>query len=163
MQILNIQNKPEEKILRKKTEKFDFGKFSKAEVDKLVQDMRETMREANGIGLAANQIGLPYQVFVAEVEGNNGKKFYSVFNPKIEKKSEEEVYFEEGCLSVPGSYGNVERAEEIMLIGQDKRGKPVKIKAWGMLARVFQHEVDHLNGHLFLDRAKEIFNSEPKK
>jgi peptide deformylase len=68
--------------------------------------------------------------------------------------------FEEGCLSIPGKWGDVERAEQIVLSGFNKMGKPVKVKAWGLLARVFQHEVDHLNGKLFIDRAKKVYSSE---
>lgn len=69
---------------------------------------------------------------------------------------------EEGCLSVPGIYGDVERPEKITLVGQDRYDKKIKIKAWGLLARVFQHEVDHLNGILFIDKAKSIQKIEPK-
>jgi len=160
-EILTIDDKKEEKILRKKTAEFDFKKFSKKEIQALIVRMKRVMRAANGIGLSANQIGLDLKVFVAEIpDAERGTKFYSVFNPVIEKLGEEKAPFEEGCLSIPGKYGEVERAEKIAIKGFDKYGKPVKIKAWGLLARVFQHEIDHLNGKLFIDRTKKVFASE---
>lgn len=118
--------------------------------------MKRIMREANGVGLSANQIGLPYQLFVAQTYDAQGtQKFYAIFNPRIEKYSPESVTHEEGCLSIPGLYGNVPRARSVVLAGYDKSGKIVKIKAWGLLARIFQHETDHLNGKLFVDRTKD--------
>ena len=155
--ILTIANKKEEQFLRKKTEEFDFSKWKRADIAELIKKMHRMMREANGIGLSANQIGLPYQFFVAEVPGDNGLKFYSIFNPKIEKVSKEKAKEEEGCLSIPGVYGDVDRPERIVISGQDKNKRPLKIKAWGLLARVFQHEIDHLNGILFIDKAKKLY------
>ncbi|MBU6500935.1 MAG: peptide deformylase [Patescibacteria group bacterium] len=162
--IVTIENKKDEKFLRHKTQDFDFKKFSSKEINDLVADMRKAMREANGIGLSANQIGLTHKVFVAEVPNpKGGNKFYAVFNPKIEKFGEEKIGFEEGCLSVPLTYGEVERPSKLTLSGYDKKGKPVKIKAWGLLARVFQHEMDHLEGKLFIDRTKKINKISPEK
>lgn len=150
-----IDNKKEEAFLREKTAEFDFSKHTKKEVAELVRTMREAMHKANGIGLSANQIGIPYRVFVAQVPDAQGHmKFYSMFNPKIEKPSSETETLEEGCLSIPETFGPVERAYRLTLSAQEKTGKKVKIKAWGLLARVFQHEVDHLGGTLFIDRAK---------
>lgn len=155
--IVTIQSKEGEKFLRKKAALFDFSKFSKREIRELVQKMREAMKKANGIGLAANQIGLPYRVFVAQVPDGQGKvKFYAIFNPAIEKISKETNSLEEGCLSVPEKYGEVERHSKLALAGFDQNNKKVKIKAWGLLARIFQHEVDHLDGVLFIDRAKQL-------
>lgn len=163
-EILLIDNKKEEKFLRAKTVDFDFGKFSQKEINDLVARMRKIMRAANGIGLSANQIGLNFRMFVAEVpDAQGGTKFYAVFNPQIEKVSDEKVPYEEGCLSVPGKWGDVERPERIVIGGFDKTGKPAKIKAWGLLARVFQHEMDHLNGKLFIDRAKVVHDAESDK
>ncbi|SRR5258708_4208582 len=160
-EIFVVDDKKQEKFLRKKTVDFDFKKFTKKEVNDLVARMRRVMRAANGIGLSANQIGLNFKVFVAEVPDAQGStKFYAVFNPKIEKTSPEKVFYEEGCLSVPGKWGDVERPEKIVINGLDKNGNPAKIKAWGLLARVFQHEVDHLNGKLFIDRTKKVHESE---
>jgi len=155
--IYTIAGKKEEKFLRKKAADFDFESMNKTEISGLVSKMRKIMRAQKGIGLAANQIGLPYRIFVAEVPDKDGSlKFYAVFNPKIEKFGDESLYFEEGCLSVPATYGSVFRPEKIVLSGRDQRGKALKIKAWGLLARVFQHEVDHLEGKLFIDKAKGI-------
>lgn len=161
--IWKTENKQEEKFLRTKTVEFDFKKFSKKEIDALVKQMREIMKEANGVGLSANQIGLPYRVFVAQVPDAQGHvKFYAIFNPKIDKAWDEVETVEEGCLSVPETYGPVERVHRLILSGFDKNGKKIKIKAWGLLARVFQHEVDHLNGKLFVDSAKTLQKFERK-
>ncbi len=160
-EIVTIAQKKDEKFLRKKTVPFEFEQFTRKEINDLIARMRRIMHEANGIGLSANQIGLSFAVFVAETpDAQGGTKFYAVFNPKIEKISKDTVTFEEGCLSVPGKWGDVARAAEIVVSGQNKMGKPVKVKAWGLLARIFQHEIDHLNGKLFIDRAKKLHESE---
>lgn len=157
-----VNEKKEERFLRKKTADFDFKKFTKKEIADLISRMRSVMRAANGIGLSANQIGLDINMFVAEVPDvdKGGTKFYALFNPKIEKKSGETAVFEEGCLSIPGKWGYVPRAERVVLCGFDKNGKPIKIRAWGLLAHVFQHETDHLQGKLFIDRTKKVFDHE---
>ncbi len=151
-----IDDKNEAKLLRKKVADFDFKKHSKKEIQELIRKMRSAMKKANGIGLSANQIGLDMNVFVAQVEN----KFYSIFNSKITKKSGEEAEIEEGCLSVPETFGPVKRPEKVTLEGYDKNGRKVKIKAWGLLARVFQHETDHLNGKLFIDIATDLHKYE---
>jgi len=150
--VLKLENKDQAKFLRKKTQKFDFNKYSQEDIKKLIARMRKTMEEAEGIGLAANQIGLGESVFVAEWDG----KFYAVFNPKISNPSREKEEMEEGCLSIPGKYGTVKRPASVLLIGENSSGKKVKIKAWDMLARIFQHEVDHLNGKLYVDRMSKF-------
>lgn len=163
-QILTIDNKEEEKFLRKKTAEFDFKKSNKKDNLLLISDMKKIMQKADGVGLSANQIGLNLKLFVAQVPDKDGNmKFYAIFNPKIEKISEEKNIFEEGCLSVPGKWGDVERPEKIIINGFDKLGKPIKIKAWGFLARVFQHEIDHLNGKLFIDKAQKIYEVQSNK
>lgn len=151
-----IDNKQEAKLLRKRMADFDFKKYSKKDIQKLIAQMRETMKKANGIGLSANQIGLDIDVFIAQAEG----KFYSIFNPRITKYSEEKNSMEEGCLSVPEVFGSVVRPAKVTLEGQDKNGRKIKIKAWGMLARIFQHEYDHLNGGLFIDKATDLHKYE---
>jgi peptide deformylase len=147
-----ITDKKEAKLLRKKTAKFDFSKYNRKEIQNLIKKMREVMKTAGGIGLSANQIGLDLNFFIAQPE----KKFYAIFNPELTKESKEKILMEEGCLSVPQSYGAVMRPKKITLIGQDSSGKKIKIKAWGILARVFQHEIDHLNGVLFIDKAESV-------
>lgn len=152
--IYNVDVPEENKLLRMKMPVFDFTKYSGKEINDLIDRMKSAMHVARGIGLSANQIGLPFRVFVGQIPAQHGRpKFYAIFNPEIEKSSEEVDAFEEGCLSAPGLYGDVKRPEEIVLRGFDKKGKPVKIKAWGLLARMFQHEVDHLNGTVFIDKA----------
>jgi peptide deformylase len=163
-EILKISNKKNEKFLREKTAKFDFKKYSKKDTRGVVRAMREIMKKADGVGLSANQVGLPLRFFVAQVPDSNGKpKFYAIFNPEITKISKEVEIIEEGCLSVPETWGPVERHYRLTLTGQDMNGKKIKINAWGLLARVFQHEVDHLNGGLFIDRTKELYKVAKEK
>ncbi|MDP1718833.1 MAG: peptide deformylase [bacterium] len=152
MNIVTIASKKDEKFLRQETAHFDFSKFSKKEIRELIQTMRRDMNTANGIGLSANQIGLNARVFVARADN----KFYALFNPDIIQQSSEIATMDEGCLSVPGIYGLVDRPAKVTLKGLDANGKPIRIKAWGLLARIFQHEIDHLNGKLFIDKAKQV-------
>lgn len=170
--IVTIENKKDEKFLRKKTAEVDFRGIDKKELAELIKNMRKMMYEANGIGLSANQIGLNMRLFVAQVFGKPIKrgadnkiimppqsemKFYAILNPEITKFSNKKVAIEEGCLSVPGIYGIVERPEKITMEGYDKNGRKIKIKATGILARVFQHETDHLNGILFIDKCDKLY------
>lgn len=171
LKIITIENKQDEKFLRHKTANFDFKKHNKKEVVELVKQMREIMRQAQGVGLSANQIGLDLRFFVAQIpqdissnQHNPYKSvFYTIFNPEIIKFSKEKDVVGEGCLSVPGVSGLVERSEKITLVGQDKNAKKIKIKAWGILARIFQHEIDHLNGILFIDRTKKVYKLSKEK
>ncbi len=151
MKIYTVNNKNEEKFLRRPPSLFDFNKYTKKEVNEIVKAMKIEMENADGIGLSANQIGLDIRVFVAKVDN----KFYSIFNPKIIKKSAEMTDGEEGCLSIPGKYNEFPRPEKVTLDAYDKNNKKIKIKAWGLLARVFQHETDHLDGKLFVDYLKK--------
>ena len=141
--------------LRQKAKRVkQFGPALKA----LGDDMLETMHAAHGIGLAAPQIGLLQRLFVAELpeeEGDpqSGKPFVLI-NPEVVKTSRDEVEGDEGCLSIPTWYGLVWRPEWVEVKGQDTNGKPLRIKAEGLLARVFLHEMDHLDGILFVDRVE---------
>ena len=119
-------------------------------IKRLVDDMFETMRAAPGVGLAAPQIGVPLRVIVVEYEDES----YSVINPEI-VNAKGEVTDEEGCLSSPNWQAPVTRATHVLVKGRDRNGKEVRIKAEGWLARIFQHEVDHLDGVLFLDRVQD--------
>ncbi len=162
MKILTINNKKEEGFLRTKTADFDFSKHSKKNIDKLIKKMKTAMFKAHGIGLSANQVGLNLNFFTAQVPEIKdqkiiGQKSYAIFNPEIMKFSKQTEIIEEGCLSVPRVYGEVERPENIILKGYDRYGRKKEIKAKGLLARVFQHEVDHLNGVLFIDKAKKLY------
>jgi peptide deformylase len=141
--------------LRQKAKRVkQFGPALKA----LTNDMLQTMQEAQGIGLAAPQIGLLQRLFVAhlpeeEDDPQSGKSFVLV-NPEVAKTSRHEVEGEEGCLSIPTWYGLVSRPEWIVVKAQDTNGKSIRIRAEGMLARVFLHEMDHLDGVLFIDRVE---------
>ncbi|HLZ64290.1 MAG TPA: peptide deformylase [Ktedonosporobacter sp.] len=135
----------ENPILRQKAKKVH--RFDPS-LQKLVDDMFETMHSANGVGLAAPQIAQSIRVFVAEYEDRK----VALFNPEIIKAEGEELG-SEGCLSIPGYVGeNIRRATKVVVKGQDVRGKPQRVTAEGWFARILQHEIDHLDGILFLDR-----------
>jgi len=139
-------------------------KFDK-NLSTLIDDMVETMREAPGVGLAAPQIGLSDRLIVIEYyereedEENEEapKKVWAMINPEIVKASEEKLMGVEGCLSIPGLLGEVERHVEVQVRGLNRHGKPMKVKAKGWLARIFQHEIDHLNGVMFTDLATRVW------
>jgi peptide deformylase len=141
--------------LRQKAKRVkQFGPDLKA----LADDMLETMRAANGLGLAAPQVGLLLRLFVAELpededDPQSGKPFVLV-NPEVAKASQHAVEGEEGCLSVPTWYGLVSRPEWVVVKAKDVSGKPIRIKTEGLLARVLLHEMDHLDGVLFVDRVE---------
>jgi peptide deformylase len=119
-----------------------------AALRRLAEDMLETMYEAPGVGLAANQVGLSIACFVYDDrEGGAGV----VANPIVSDLAGEDL-LEEGCLSIPGPYHPTTRASRVRLRGQDLEGQPIDMKAEGLLARIFQHETDHLNGMLYIDR-----------
>lgn len=132
-------------ILRKRAEEID--KFDD-EVRELIQHMYQVMTENRGLGLAGPQIGIPKRIFVYDI----GEGPHALINPKIVKMRGEEIGVE-GCLSIPGLQGEVPRAEQVVVTGINEDGKRVRIKAQGLLARVFQHEIDHLDGTMFIDRA----------
>lgn len=114
----------------------------------LVRDMIDTMREAPGVGLAGPQVGVLERIFVYEVDDRVG----AILNPVVVERSREMITEEEGCLSLPGLAYQVERAARVRIEGMDERGRPVSLSAEDLLARVFQHEIDHLDGVLFVDR-----------
>jgi peptide deformylase len=118
---------------------------------KLVEDLIDTLHAAPGVGLAAPQIGVPLRAIVTNVDD----VLHVVLNPEIVQQSEEEVEADEGCLSIPGWYGPVKRKERVTVRGMSRTGKPIKIKSEGWEARAFQHEIDHLNGVLFIDRMED--------
>jgi peptide deformylase len=118
---------------------------------RLVDDMLETMRAAPGVGLAAPQVGVLERLFVWEVDDEHG----AVVNPVIVESSEDEAVYEEGCLSVPGLYCEVSRPARVEVRGLDLDGNPLSISLEDFRARVWQHEIDHLDGVLFIDRLPE--------
>lgn len=123
-----------------------------ASIVRLLDDLAETMYAAPGIGLAANQIGVPLRAIVVKGEE---KHHYALVNPEIVRAEGSQVGYE-GCLSIPGWVGEVERAETVVVKGLNRRGKEVRIKSSGWTARAFQHEIDHLDGILFTDRLTSL-------
>lgn len=156
---------PDNPVLRKKAVRvtsFD-DKFQK-----LVDDMVETMIAAPGTGLAAPQVAVSQRVIVVrlpddeeskEEYGDQAGVLYVVANPQIIKHSRMMVSGVEACLSIPGYFGEVDRYESVIITGQDRQGKPLRVKAKGWQARVFQHEIDHLDGRLYIDIANEVWKA----
>jgi peptide deformylase len=141
------------------------------EIRQLMDDMLETMRAAPGVGLAAPQVNVPLRVIVVEVprdmeDPEAGTIVYALANPEIVRKSRETEEGEEGCLSIPGVYGYVERAKWVSVRALGRNGRRVRIRAEGFLARVLQHEIDHLNGILFIDHItdpEKLWTVEPEE
>ncbi len=177
-------------VLRRKARKVT--EFDK-ELQTLIDDMVETMREAPGVGLAAPQVGVPMRVIVIEFseevtpaggqaavdqeapnssdsvsstpdeqpvqqaqESKQPPKLFTMVNPEITRISTQEIIGTEGCLSIPGFVGDVYRPIEITVRGQNRRGQPMRVKAKDWLARIFLHEIDHLEGVLFTDLAESV-------
>jgi peptide deformylase len=153
MDILTGEKNP---ILRQKSK---FVEHLTKEVRDLIIQMKKIMENDNGVGLAAPQINVSQRIIVCNLDN----KFYAFINPGIVKSSKETSSIEEGCLSLPNVYGEVERPEKIILKAIDSDGKKIKLKAFGMLARVIQHEIDHLDGILFIDKAKNIIKDTTQK
>ncbi|WP_420629803.1 peptide deformylase [Candidatus Leptofilum sp.] len=160
---LQIVTLPDE-VLRKKARpvtKFD------DDLQTLVDDMIETMRAASGVGLAAPQIGQSLQLAVIETlpktdeDGEDipdSRELFVIVNPRIVWESQEVSDGIEGCLSIPGYVGEVERPYAVRVRAQDRRGKPLKLRLKGWTARIFQHEIDHLNGVLYIDKLTDREN-----
>ena len=123
----------------------------------LIEDMAETMYKTDGVGLAAPQIGVSQRIIVLD----DGNGLLELINPEITHKEGSQIGLE-GCLSVPGYYGDVERFDKITVKAIDKHNKKVTIKAEGFLARILQHEIDHLDGHLFIEKADNLQRIEPQ-
>lgn len=152
-------------VLRRKArpvERFD------PDLQTLVEDMIETMRVAPGVGLAAPQVGVSERVIVVEYPEDDEdeeapKKLFVVVNPEIKQASAETEVGVEGCLSVIGLQGEVERHLAVTVKGLNRHGQPLKVKVRGWLARIFQHEVDHLDGVLYTDRALRVWKPAPEE
>lgn len=152
MAVLKICTLPDP-VLRKKARKVtDFG----PDLQGLIDDMVETMRAAPGVGLAATQVDVLQRVIVVEYGDDEDEeappRLFTMVNPEIVRSDPETESGTEGCLSIPGYVGEVERHLGITIKGQNRHGQPMRIKAKGWLARIFQHEIDHLDGVLFIDR-----------
>jgi peptide deformylase len=152
-----------DKILRKKTERVrDVG----VDTVKLIKDMFDTLKNASGIGLAANQVGADKQIFIVDlsaIEGYELSKPLVLINPEIENSSEEKIVMEEGCLSIPDIRAEVDRPKRVNIKFYDTNMKEQKLEACELLARVIQHEYDHLQGVLFVDRIPDEVKKKLKK
>jgi peptide deformylase len=137
------------------------------EIRQLLDDMVETVRLAPGVGLAAPQVGIGLRVIVVEYAESSEDpdaapkqpKLYTCVNPEIVRRSSETISGAEGCLSIPGYLGEVDRHAAITVKGLNRQGEPFRVKATGWLARIFQHEIDHLDGVLFIDRATDVWKA----
>ena len=146
MKELEIREYPAEVLKKKAKTVKKFG----PELESLAGRMFDIMYETGGVGLAAPQVGISKRIAVIDSRQSPEEKMVLV-NPSIVKREGEDT-LEEGCLSVPEIFGNVKRAGCVEVVAQDVAGKKIRFTAEGMLARIIQHEVDHLNGHLFIDR-----------
>ncbi len=157
MAIREIVTVPHKTLRRKARKVTTFG----AELQTLIDDMVETLRVAPGVGLAAPQVDISLRVIAVEFGDEEDEtvepSLYTVVNPEIARPSRETVIGTEGCLSIPGLVGDVERNQSVTIKGLSRRGQPMKIKAEGWLARIFLHEIDHLNGVLFTDKAIQVW------
>jgi len=166
MALREIKKYPEA-VLRKKTAPV---KMIDDDINRLIDDMVETMHAAPGVGLAANQVGVPLQLAVIELGDHEGagphRSLVVLINPEM-VSMEGSVVAEEGCLSVPDFTEKVKRAAKVRVRAQDRQGKPFELEAEGLMAKALQHEIDHLNGILFIDRLspikKSIFRRRLKK
>ncbi len=157
MAVLPIVTVPDPVLRRKAHKVTEFDK----PFQKIVDDMIETLRDAPGVGLAAPQVGISERLIVIEYGDDEDetvpKKLYVVVNPEITSASEEMVEGLEGCLSVPDLVGTVSRHQSLIIKGLNRYGKPTRIKASDWVARIFQHEIDHLNGILFTDLTDKVW------
>jgi len=152
---LNIVTYPN-KILRTKLKKVD--NFSNPQLLKIIKEMKKAMIKYDGIGLAANQVGLNMRLIVVNTE--NGPRAF--INPRIKRKSILKQKFDEGCISFPEITGWVSRSKKITLEYQNESGNKKKIDAKNLMATVFQHEIDHINGIIFTDQMKKFTAGEEK-
>jgi peptide deformylase len=160
MALREIITAPHPTLRRKARKVTNFG----PKLQTLIDDMIDTLREAPGVGLAAPQIDVPARVIVIEFGDEEDEdiplKLHVLINPEITRLSKESAFGTEGCLSMPMILGEVDRPIEATISGQNRRGQPIKLKARGWLARIFQHEVDHLNGILFIDKAERVWQQD---
>jgi peptide deformylase len=147
MAILRVRHSPDDPVLRQKAKRVSAIDSS---IQRLIDDMIETMQQANGVGLAAPQVGIPLRVIVIQMPGEHP---VAIINPEIvERTGEQEVT--EGCLSVPSYIGEIKRSAQVTVKGRDRRGKRIKLKADGLMAEALEHEIDHLNGILYIDHVE---------
>lgn len=159
--ILDIIIEPND-ILHKKSAPLALNQISDAKISRLIKDMIETMHAKDGIGLAAPQIGQSLSLCIIAKQYTPEKKADLVLiNPEWEKLSRRTGMDEEGCLSVPDTFGKVKRYKKIKVLAQNFKGKKTEFQAEDFFARIIQHEVDHLNGILFIEKAKTLRHADP--
>jgi peptide deformylase len=159
---------PPDPVLRERAKKV---RTITPEMETLIEDMIETMRKAPGVGLAAPQVGMSQRLFVAEYAEPDEDpeappkpaKLYVMVNPEIVRHSKTTNLGNEGCLSIPGFMGEVERYDSVTVKALNRHGDPIRIKAKDWLARIFQHEIDHLEGVLFIDKATNVWKIEEEE
>jgi peptide deformylase len=144
MSVLTIRHFPEDQILRQKAKRVHLINDS---IQRLIDDMIDTMKQANGVGLAAPQVGVSLRVIVLQLPEEHP---IVVINPEITQRAGVQDVTE-GCLSIPGYYGEIQRSSSVNVKGQDRQGKKIKLKASGLLAQALEHEIDHLDGILYID------------
>ena len=137
-----------EPVLRERTKRV--SRYD-ASLHRLLDDMLETMRDAPGVGLAANQIGVPLRVAVVEIEGH----VTELVNPEVVRSAGEQLDWE-GCLSIPGYVAEVTRAEKVTVKARDRHGKEFRVRGTDLMSRALQHEIDHLNGQLYIDHLASL-------
>ena len=144
MAVLAMRYLSSDSVLRQKAKRVSTVDSS---IQRLIDDMIETMRQTNGVGLAAPQVGVSLRVVVLQMPG---EETMAIVNPQIVKRSgEREVT--EGCLSVPGYYGEIKRSVSVTVKGWDRQGEAIRIKATSLMAQALEHELDHLNGIVYID------------
>lgn len=148
-------------ILHRVSKQVALGEIGSKKIQELIADLVETLYAQDGVGIAAPQVNVSLQVCIISKNANKDKaKDVVLINPKWEKASVIKEWDEEGCLSVPKIYGQVKRFKKIKVMAYDESGKKIQFIAEGLFARVIQHEVDHLNGILFIEKAKNLHKME---
>jgi len=157
-----------DEVLRKETLTFDLSKIGTSEFEELIKKMFEVLsKEEQGVALAAPQIGISERIFIVSPkayqaeEKNIGELVF--INPAITKSSSKKSKLEEGCLSVRGKYGNTIRSNQVTVETYDKNGNQFTVGCSGLIAQIVQHEIDHLNGILFIDHAENVQDIEDEK
>lgn len=138
------------KELRKRSQEISVEQIQSESMQVFITDLKDTMAEENGVGIAAPQIGIPKRIIVVETESGS----QAFFNPKIVRYSIRKTESEEGCLSVPGVFGIVRRSKSVVINAYNEQAQPVTIRVKAFPAIVFQHEIDHLDGILFIDKVE---------
>ena len=151
MAIRNIVQIGDEVLRKKSFEVTDFGE----KTHQLLDDMKQTLIKAEGVGLAAPQVGVLRRIFIIDFDG----QYFECINPVMVSQKGKQIG-QEGCLSIKGKYGTVERPQIVEVKAQDRFGKPFTVKAEGFLARAFCHEYDHLDGTLYIDKAVDVMEED---